>query len=50
MNKVTELQRNNKTAMLAHTVTVAAMITLIVIQAFRGDVSFVYAGIMGEWA
>lgn len=44
--KVTELQRNNKTAMLTHLVTFLVMIILIFIQAGRGDVSFVYAGIL----
>lgn len=46
MNTVTELQRNNKTAMLAHIVTVMVMLALILVQACRGDVSFVYAGLM----
>lgn len=44
--ELTELQRNNKTAMLTHLVTFLVMIILIFIQALRGDVSFVYAGIL----
>lgn len=47
MNRVTELQRNNRTAMLAHFITVLVMLILILVQACRGDVSFVYAGVMG---
>lgn len=47
MNNVTELQRNNRTAMLAHGITVLVMIILIIVQACRGDVSFAYAGIVG---
>ncbi len=46
MNTVTELQRNNRTAMLTHIVTVLVMLALIFVQACRGDVSFVYAGIL----
>ncbi|MDE5891468.1 MAG: hypothetical protein K2H45_00950, partial [Acetatifactor sp.] len=46
MNKVTELQRNNKTAMLAHFITVLVMLVLMVVQACRGDVSPVYVAIM----
>lgn len=46
MNKVTELQRNNRTAMMAHFITVLVMLILIFVQAGRGDVSFIYAGIM----
>lgn len=46
MNTVTELQRNNRTAMLTHIVTVVVMLALIFVQACRGDVSFAYAGIL----
>ena len=46
MNKVTELQRNNKTAMLAHFITVLVMLVLMVVQACRGDVSPVYVAVM----
>ena len=46
MNKISELQRNNKAAMTAHLITVALMLALMLIQAVRGDVSFGYVGIM----
>ena len=47
MNRISELQRNNKAAMTAHFITVAVMLALMVIQAVRGDVSFGYVAVMG---
>ncbi len=47
MNRISELQRNNKAAMTAHFITVAVMLALMVIQAVRGDISFGYVAVMG---
>lgn len=42
--EMTELERNNKTAMVAHLITVAVMAALILARACKGEASFVYAG------
>lgn len=41
---MTELIRNNKTAMVTHLITAAVMIAIILTRACRGEISFVYAG------
>ena len=45
-DEMTELTRNNKTAMVAHLITAAVMAALILTRAYRGEVSIAYAGIL----
>lgn len=45
-DEMTELTRNNKTAMVAHLITAAVMAALILTRAYKGEVSIAYAGIL----
>lgn len=42
MNKVTELQRNNRMAMLTHMITYLVMILLVMVQVVKGEASPAY--------
>lgn len=44
--EVTELQRNNKTAMLAHFITVLIMMSFIYLRAVNGTVSSMYVAVL----
>lgn len=47
MNKVTELQRNNRMAMLTHMITYLVMILLVMVQVVKGEASPAYGIILG---
>ena len=47
MNKVTELQRNNRMAMLTHMITYLVMILLVMAQVVKGEASPAYGIILG---